>query len=176
MGNSVLAADEEANKAEVDGEALKLTAAEWEILLFLSSNGGAVVTRERILERCLEYSSEGCDRTVDTHIKNLRAKLGRPGWIETIRGYGCRFAGESLQRSRIFMKNPRDRNLTNPSDLIPARVLDAPFSEKSTIAGFDLPFILLHSYDLREYFKKNNQPLDTYRGRDIIMQSQTVVA
>ncbi len=92
----VLTTDEDAHKAALDGEPLKLTAAEWKILLYLSSNGGAVVTREQILDRCLEYSFEGYDRTVDTHIKNLRAKLGLPGWIETVRGYGYRFAGEAV--------------------------------------------------------------------------------
>jgi DNA-binding response OmpR family regulator len=90
-----LSTDEDAHKATLNGEILKLTAAEWKILLYLSSNGGTVVTREQILDRCLEYSFEGYDRTVDTHIKNLRAKLGKSGWIETVRGYGYRFAGEA---------------------------------------------------------------------------------
>lgn len=94
MDNQVLAIDENAHKATLNGEMLNLTAAEWKILLFLSSNGGTVVTREQILDRCLEYSFEGYDRTVDTHIKNLRAKLDKPDWIETVRGYGYRFAGE----------------------------------------------------------------------------------
>ena len=95
LDGHTLSTDEDAHKASLDGEPLKLTAAEWKILLYLSSNGGAVVTREQILDRCLEYSFEGYDRTVDTHIKNLRAKLGQPGWIETVRGYGYRFAGEA---------------------------------------------------------------------------------
>ncbi len=89
-----LTTDEDSHKASLDSEALKLTAAEWKILLYLSSNNGAVVTREQILDRCLEYSFEGYDRTVDTHIKNLRSKLGLSSWIETVRGYGYRFAGE----------------------------------------------------------------------------------
>jgi len=88
-----LTVDGESHKVDVDGGPLKLTAAEWKILLYLSSNNGAVVTREQILDRCLEYSFEGYDRTVDTHIKNLRSKLGSPDWIETVRGYGYRFAG-----------------------------------------------------------------------------------
>ncbi len=91
-----LTTDENSHKASLDDTALKLTAAEWKILLYLSSNGGAVVTREQILDRCLEYSFEGYDRTVDTHIKNLRSKLGQPTWIETVRGYGYRFAGEPV--------------------------------------------------------------------------------
>lgn len=88
--------DELTHRATVNEKALKLTAAEWKILLFLAVNSGAVVTREQILEHCLEYTFNGYDRTVDTHIKNLRAKLGLPGWIETIRGYGYRFAGEAV--------------------------------------------------------------------------------
>jgi DNA-binding response OmpR family regulator len=95
LNGETLSTDEDAHKAALNGESLKLTAAEWKILLYLSSNGGTVVTREQILDRCLEYSFEGYDRTVDTHIKNLRAKLGKPDWIETVRGYGYRFAGEA---------------------------------------------------------------------------------
>ncbi len=90
-----LCADELAHRATLNDEPLKLTATEWKILLFLTSNNGTVVTREQILNRCLEYTFEGYDRTVDTHIKNLRAKLGSPDWIETVRGYGYRFAGET---------------------------------------------------------------------------------
>jgi len=96
-----LTTNEEAHKVDVDGAPLKLTAAEWKILLYISSNEGAVVTREQILDRCLEYSFEGYDRTVDTHIKNLRSKLGSPDWIETVRGYGYRFAGMPEGRSPL---------------------------------------------------------------------------
>jgi len=90
-----LTANEESHKVDLDGVPLRFTAAEWKILLYITSNDGAVVTREQILDRCLEYSFEGYDRTVDTHIKNLRSKLGSPDWIETVRGYGYRFAGVS---------------------------------------------------------------------------------
>lgn len=91
-GNS-LVTNENAHKAVMNGKLLKLTMAEWKILIYLTSNGGTVVSREQILDRCLEYSFEGYDRTVDTHIKNLRSKLIDHQWIETIRGYGYRFAG-----------------------------------------------------------------------------------
>lgn len=93
LGDNSLTTDEKAHKALMNGEPLKLTTAEWKILIYLTSNGGAVVSREQILDRCLEYSFEGYDRTVDTHIKNLRSKLIDPHWIETVRGYGYRFAG-----------------------------------------------------------------------------------
>lgn len=94
LGNDELDFDEGSHRALINGEELKLTAAEWKILVFLSSSGNSVISREKILDQCLEYSFDGYDRTVDTHIKNLRAKLGRPDWIETVRGYGYRFVGE----------------------------------------------------------------------------------
>jgi DNA-binding response OmpR family regulator len=93
LEDNTLLTDENAHKAEMNGTQLKLTTAEWKILIYLTSNGGTVVSREQILDRCLEYSFEGYDRTVDTHIKNLRSKLINHRWIETIRGYGYRFAG-----------------------------------------------------------------------------------
>lgn len=93
LDENTLLTNENAHKAEMNGTQLKLTTAEWKILIYLTSNGGTVVSREQILDRCLEYSFEGYDRTVDTHIKNLRSKLIDHRWIETIRGYGYRFAG-----------------------------------------------------------------------------------
>ena len=47
-----------------------------------------MVSRERLLGESLDYRYEGSERTIDTHVKNLRAKLGAPGWIETVRGFG----------------------------------------------------------------------------------------
>lgn len=79
--------------AAVNDRSLTLTAAEWRILSHLAENSGVVVSRERLLGACLDYSAEGSERTVDTHIKNLRAKLGDGTWIETVRGFGYRFMG-----------------------------------------------------------------------------------
>ncbi len=64
---------------------------------YLVSNSGILITRSQILENCFDYSFESYDRIVDTHIKNIRAKMGILGsqWIETVRGYGYRFAGKS---------------------------------------------------------------------------------
>ncbi len=86
--------DSPAHQASVDGRKIDLTAAEWNILLYLSDNPGRVVERERLLGECLDYMVEGSERTIDTHIKNLRAKLGNAAWIETVRGFGYRFAGK----------------------------------------------------------------------------------
>ncbi len=76
-----------------DGREVVFTAAEWKILLYLVERPGAVVSRTRILTESLDYFSEGSERTIDTHVKNIRAKLGHADWFETIRGFGYRFTG-----------------------------------------------------------------------------------
>ena len=58
---------------------------------------GIVIDRNRLLGESLDYlMAEGSERTIDTHIKNLRAKLGNNGWIETVRGFGYRFSGKPV--------------------------------------------------------------------------------
>jgi DNA-binding response OmpR family regulator len=96
LGERVLELDEAAHRASVDGEAINLTVAEWKILSYLAARPGTVVSRERLLGESLDYLvAEGSERTVDTHVKNLRSKLGDPGWIETVRGFGYRFSGSA---------------------------------------------------------------------------------
>ena len=73
---------------------MSLTLAEWNILSILARHGKSVTTREHILGGALDYVHDGSDRTVNTHISNLRAKLAGE-WIETVRGVGYRFLGES---------------------------------------------------------------------------------
>lgn len=98
MGTSTLQLDEVSHLFTIDGESITLTAAEWRIMSYLVSNSGILITRGQILENCFDYSFESYDRIVDTHIKNIRAKMGPlgPQWIETVRGYGYRFAGKSV--------------------------------------------------------------------------------
>lgn len=94
LGKQVLELDEAAHRASVAGNEINLTVAEWKILSYLATHLGVVVGRERLLGESLDYLvAEGSERTVDTHIKNLRAKLGSAGWIETVRGFGYRFSG-----------------------------------------------------------------------------------
>jgi DNA-binding response OmpR family regulator len=96
LGQRVLQLDEAAHRATVDGAEINLTVAEWKILSYLAGRSGTVVSRERLLGESLDYLvAEGSERTVDTHIKNLRSKLGDPGWIETVRGFGYRFSGSA---------------------------------------------------------------------------------
>jgi DNA-binding response OmpR family regulator len=95
LGNSCLRFDEQTHTCTLDDHEVTLTAAEWRILSHLITHAGNLVHRANILESCFDYSFESYERIVDTHIKNIRSKLGDRGseWIETIRGYGYRFAG-----------------------------------------------------------------------------------
>mgnify|MGYP001056834464 CR=1 FL=1 len=77
-----------------DGVDIRLTATEWKILAFLAEREGMVVSREQILGQCLDYLAEGSERAINTHMKNIRAKLSVEGWIETVRGFGYRFIGK----------------------------------------------------------------------------------
>lgn len=74
-------------KAYVSDELISLTVKEFEILLLLIQNKGRVVTREALLNRLWGYDFFGDSRVVDTHIKNLRHKLG-VDYIKTVRGVG----------------------------------------------------------------------------------------
>jgi two-component system, OmpR family, phosphate regulon response regulator PhoB len=76
----------------VDKLPVQLTSTEFKLLVELSSARGRVCTRERLLDKVWGYTYEGYARTVDTHIRRLREKLGPAGdEIETIRGVGYRF-------------------------------------------------------------------------------------
>lgn len=92
-GDSRLEWDASLHTVHLDGRALNLTAAEWDILVYLAQRSPQVLTRGQILQHCLASVAEGSERTVDTHVKNLRHKVGE-GWIETVRGFGYRFAGQ----------------------------------------------------------------------------------
>jgi two-component system phosphate regulon response regulator PhoB len=85
--------DIHSHKLLLNESEINLTGAEWKILLFLVEREGEVISRSRILTECLNYMFEGSERTVDTHIGNLRSKLGSTEWIKTIRGFGYRFTG-----------------------------------------------------------------------------------
>ncbi len=94
-GDGIININMKAHKFLIDDEEVKFTSTEWKIVTYLISNAQVVLSREQILDHSLEYSFEGYDRIVDTHIKNIRAKLGSENWIETVRGYGYSFCGKS---------------------------------------------------------------------------------
>ncbi len=90
--DNILCIDTDEHRLTINGSEVNLTAAEWKIVTYLAHNEGRLISRSLILEKCFDYSFESYERVVDTHIKNIRAKL-RPGsWIETVRGYGYRFS------------------------------------------------------------------------------------
>ena len=81
-----------ARKVYVDGQEAVLTHLEYELLFFFLSNPGLVFTREQLLDRIWGYDFAGNSRTVDTHIKTLRQKLGSEGrWIVTLIRSGYKF-------------------------------------------------------------------------------------
>jgi DNA-binding response OmpR family regulator len=88
-----LALNLETYQAAIAGRPLDLTYMEYELLKFLSSHPGKVFTRETLLSRVWGYEYYGGARTVDVHVRRLRAKLGEEsaGLIQTVRSVGYRF-------------------------------------------------------------------------------------
>ena len=83
----------DAHDVSVEGKNILLTALEFKLLKHLLKRKGRVQTRDQLLGDVWGYSSEVTTRTVDTHIKRLREKLGKPGeLIQTIRGVGYRLS------------------------------------------------------------------------------------
>ena len=89
-----LSLDLDAREVRLEGRPLELTAREFELLHTFLSAPGRVFTREMLLSKLWGYDFYGDERVVDSHIKNLRRKLGRD-YIETVRGVGYRAAKEA---------------------------------------------------------------------------------
>ena len=88
--------DPDAHRAFVDGEEIQLTALEFKLLLTFMARLGRVQTREALLQDVWGLSSDLQTRTVDTHVKRLREKLGSGrDLIETVRGIGYRMTDSS---------------------------------------------------------------------------------
>jgi len=88
--------DLDAHNVSVEGAEITLTALEFKLLKHLLTRKGRVQTRDQLLGDVWGYSSEVTTRTVDTHIKRLREKLGVTGnLIQTIRGVGYRFNNQN---------------------------------------------------------------------------------
>lgn len=89
-----LVVEPESYRATLRGTPIELTYMEFELLKFLMSHPGRVFTRETLLSRVWGYEYYGGVRTVDVHIRRLRAKLGEDHarFIETVRGVGYRFS------------------------------------------------------------------------------------
>ncbi|MCL2352448.1 MAG: response regulator transcription factor [Firmicutes bacterium] len=79
------------------GEEKRLTPKECELLTYFVNNRGVTLSREKLLNAVWDYDFYGDARTVDTHVKQLRAKLGDAESIRTIRGLGYRFTAEAVK-------------------------------------------------------------------------------
>jgi two-component system alkaline phosphatase synthesis response regulator PhoP len=90
-----LAIDALAHEARWNGRVLDLTPREFALLAFFARHPGRVFSREELLRKVWGYDYVGETRTVDVHVRRLRAKLGAPeGAIETVTGAGYKWAGE----------------------------------------------------------------------------------
>lgn len=91
--HGVLRVDPERHRCFVNDEEIELTAKEFRLLSTLMARPGRVMTRERLLDEVWGSEITVTTRTIDTHLKRLREKLGAAGdLIETVRGVGYRFA------------------------------------------------------------------------------------
>jgi DNA-binding response OmpR family regulator len=83
------------HKVLMKGEEVDLTASEFKLLTTLAHYPGRVYSRMELVTKVLGYDFEGYERTIDSHVKNLRAKLGDnprdPSWLHTVHGVGYRF-------------------------------------------------------------------------------------
>ena len=96
-GNDVLSAggiviDKSAHQASVDGKPMELSFKEFELLTYFLENQGIALSREKILNSVWNYDYFGDARTIDTHVKKLRSKMGEKGeYIKTVWGMGYKF-------------------------------------------------------------------------------------
>ena len=87
--------DRAAHQVLVDGEGIELSYKEFELLNYFLENQGIALSREKILNNVWNYDYFGDARTIDTHVKKLRSKLGEKGnYIKTIWGMGYKFEVE----------------------------------------------------------------------------------
>jgi DNA-binding response OmpR family regulator len=93
-----LAIDEATYQAKVGGAPLDLTFKEFELLKFLAQHPGRVFTRAQLLQEVWGYDYFGGTRTVDVHVRRLRAKLGpeREALIGTVRNVGYKFVAQAV--------------------------------------------------------------------------------
>ncbi len=84
--------DKEGRTVKVDGKAIELSLREYELLVYLVDNENIALSRDKILNNVWNYDYYGDSRTIDSHIKKIRHKLGKKGkYIKTIRGVGYKF-------------------------------------------------------------------------------------
>jgi DNA-binding response OmpR family regulator len=88
----VIIIDTDAHSVCINGINIELSMKEFELLQYLTDNQNIALSREKILNNVWNYDYFGDSRTIDSHIKKLRKKLGKKGsYIQTIRGLGYKF-------------------------------------------------------------------------------------
>ena len=88
--------DKTAHEVTIDGKSVELSFKEFELLEYFMDNQGIALSRERILNSVWNYDYFGDARTIDTHVKKLRSKLGKQGeYINTVWGMGYKFEVEA---------------------------------------------------------------------------------
>jgi DNA-binding response OmpR family regulator len=94
LGHGALVIDEDRHEVRVRGELVELTPTEWGLLLALASTPGRVHSRYELINRVRGYEFEGYERTIDSHVKNLRRKVETdphdPRLVQTVVGGGYR--------------------------------------------------------------------------------------
>lgn len=89
--------DKAAHQVTIDGKSIELSYKEFELLTYFVENKGIALSREKILNNVWNYDYFGDARTIDTHVKKLRSKLGEKGnYIRTIWGMGYKFEVDKL--------------------------------------------------------------------------------
>ena len=84
--------DKAAHQVTIDGKGIELSFKEFELLSYFVENQGIALSREKILNNVWNYDYFGDARTIDTHVKKLRSKMGEKGnYIKTIWGMGYKF-------------------------------------------------------------------------------------
>ena len=84
-----------AHTVEVDGKPVELSFKEFELLTYFIENQGLALSRETILNNVWNYNYFGDARTIDTHVKKLRSKIGSKGdYIKTVWGMGYKFEAD----------------------------------------------------------------------------------
>ena len=84
--------DSDGRTVKVDGKLIELSLREYELLKYLLDNEGIALSRDKILNNVWNYDYYGDSRTIDSHVKKIRHKLGKKGkFIETVRGIGYKF-------------------------------------------------------------------------------------
>jgi len=84
--------DQDAHIVKIDGNVIDLSFKEFELLVYFMENKGMALSREKILNNVWNYDYFGDARTIDTHVKKLRSKMGEKGeYIKTIWGIGYKF-------------------------------------------------------------------------------------